>query len=39
LTFVDAVKQMGDCGSGRSHAPPDDRDRFAAERLHPKVSN
>jgi hypothetical protein len=37
LTFADAVKQMGVRDSGRSRLQPDDRDRFAADRLHPKV--
>jgi hypothetical protein len=39
LTFADAVKQAGVRDSGRSRAPSDDRDRFAAERLHPVVTN
>ena len=39
LTFADAVEQVkvGDCG--RSPVPADDRDKFAAEWLHPKVAN
>jgi hypothetical protein len=39
LTFAEAVEQVrvGDCG--RSRLPIDDRDKFAAERPHPKVAN
>jgi hypothetical protein len=39
LTFAEAVEQIrvGDCG--RSRLPTDDRDKFAAERLHLKVAN
>jgi hypothetical protein len=39
LTFAHVVKQMGVRDSGRSRPRPDDGDRFATERLHPKVSN
>jgi hypothetical protein len=39
LTFADAVEQITVGDSSRSRVPPDDRDRFAAERLHPKVAN
>ena len=39
LTFIGAVKQMGVRESSHSRAPPDDRGRFAAERLQPKVTN
>jgi hypothetical protein len=39
LTFADAVKQVGVHDSGRSRAPSDEGDRFAAERLHPVVTN
>jgi len=38
LTFADAVEQIRVGDSSRSRVPTDDRDRFAAERLHPKVS-
>jgi hypothetical protein len=38
LTFADAVEQIT-VGDSRSRVPTDDRDRFAAERLHPKVAN
>jgi len=39
LTFAEAVEQIsvGDCGHSRQ--PTGDRDRFTAERLHPKVEN
>jgi hypothetical protein len=39
LTFAEAMMEaeVGDiCGS---HMPTDDRDKFAAELLHPKVAN
>jgi hypothetical protein len=39
LTFAEAVEQIRVGDSGRSRVPTDDRDKFAAERLHPKVAN
>jgi len=39
LIFADAVKQVGGLDRGRLRAPFHDRDRFAAERPHPKVPN
>jgi len=39
LTFADAVEQIRVGDSSRSRVPTNDRDRFAAERLHPKVEN
>jgi hypothetical protein len=37
LTFAEAVEQIRVGDRGRSRVPIDDRDNFAAERLHPKV--
>jgi hypothetical protein len=39
LTFADAVKKVGVRDSGCSRLHLGDGDRFATERLHPKVSN
>jgi len=39
LTFAETVEQIriGECG--RPHLPTDDRAKFAAERLLPRVTN
>jgi hypothetical protein len=39
LDFAHATDYLGDGNSGRSRVPTDDRDDFAAERLHPRVTN
>jgi hypothetical protein len=39
LTFAEAAEQMKVGERGRSLEPTDNRDRFAAERLHTKGDN
>jgi len=39
LTFAQATEKVDDGDSGRSRVPPDYRDEFGSERLHPMVTN
>jgi len=39
LTFAAAVERIRDGDSGHSRVPSNDRDKFAAERLLPKLTN
>jgi len=39
LTFADAVEQIKVGDRSRSRVPTDDRNKIAAEGLHPKIPN